>query len=238
MPSGCHSDNPLSLYHSTRDQIMAATATLGQIYNVVFVGRMFNQTLNNTLGYQITQITGSPTTQTVSDALAADIGVGAGLQAKFLACCPPSYTLVSVNIQVVAPLRLVGNRYVVSAPGTFTADATTANLAAVMTRRGDVANRKNISSFHIPYANEDPDMSNGGVSDNMFTQMLALAPLLKQNRAGGGSTILSTVIINRPKRIPPAPTPPLTIADTTPITIVTGQTTVRVMRRRTVGVGK
>lgn len=202
--------------------------TAGDVIQVNLNGTLDGQKILNTFFYGASVVSGIPSTHTFAAAVNSTLGAAGALFSKFLQCCPAAYTLVSVDIQDVAPVRYVKDTFTNGTGGTSTLDASTANLAATITRRGDLAKRTNIGSLHIPYPNLDPGVSGGFVSAAMTSNLNALAAQMVLNfvLAGGVGTIvpvlwkrpLATSVVNITQAIP--------------------RETLRTMRRRTVGVGK
>lgn len=202
-------------------------AAIGDVMLLSFSGSWHGQRVLNTFYYAITGIVGAPTNAAFQAAFDTAISAGGNLQAKFLACCPVSYTLTERWIQTVAPLRLVKTINASGSPGSSAAPSTTANLAAVITRKGGVANRHNIGSLHVPYGNADFGMANGIIGGVQKVAMDALAAQMTQVVTVGGLGTVTPVLWFKPS-----------ILNVAPIIQANTQTTVRVMRRRTVGVGK
>jgi hypothetical protein len=204
---------------------------IGQLANVNFSGTLDGQLIISTFKYKITAIPGSPPTFDVgANAFYTKLNSGGNLVQLFTSCCPPQYTLNKVNIQLVFPYpKYQTLQYANGDVGTFTQDAHTANLAAVITRRGILASRTNIGSLHIPYANEDPGMSGGLVSGAMTTAMNTLSAFMITHITDSLNIVWEPTL---------AKAVPISTSDLHQITQATPQATVRVMRRRTVGVGK
>lgn len=199
----------------------------GDVLLVSFDGTWHGQKILNTFYYGISTLIGAPTTAAYIAAFDTAINTAGNLRPRFLAACPPQYTMNNTWYQFVTPVRLRKQVYAVAAPGTFIQMSSTANLAATITRRGDVANKHNIGSLHVPTSNLDPGMASGILSvavisalNNLVTSMLAPVTV-----GAFGSAI--PILWYKPLA-----------ANATPITNATVQQTVRVMRRRTVGVGK
>lgn len=201
--------------------------SVGDKILVSFRGTMCNSQIISTFWYQISTLGSNVDYSANMSALRTSIAVANGLQAKFLACCPPEYVLLEMWLQRVDPTRYVSAKFSVVQDGTYGQHATTANLSAVITRRGDGANRKNLSSLHIPYSNEDPGITNGTVAATMLAAMDALTPLMVFSLVGTAGSTFNPIIRNGPANI-----------DSTIITQAFSQDTVRVMRRRTLRIGK
>lgn len=196
---------------------------------VSFVGTLASQKVISTFFYRVTaNPTPSPWDALYNDIHGELIAPG-GLRAEYLNCCPNNYTLQQIRLQVIAPTRLsqvfFNQTGQVGAVG-FSAAAP--NTAAVITRRGDLGNRRNISTLHVPCA-QDASIVTGGVLTVGFSATLgALATEMKnQLDPNFGAVTLKPHIYSK--------SAPGTI---TPITQTFTQDTARVMRRRTVRVGE
>lgn len=200
----------------------------GDVYEVTFRGSLDGQLILNTFHYGCSVVGGIPTPTTFAAAMDASISAAGGLASKFLACCPAAYVLNFIDYQDVAPVRYVKNTIAHGTGGTSGQDASTANLAGTVTRRGDLARRSNIGSLHVPYPNLDPGASGGLTSAALNTALNALALSMTLTLVlGGGVGTITPVLWKRPLA-----------TSVVPITQAFAQRTLRVMRRRTVGVGK
>lgn len=203
-----------------------ATQNLGDKILVTFFGELFNQRIMSTFWYGVSNLIGAPTVLAFSNALQTKISSVGGLEEAFLGCCPISYNLSQIWIQTVDPIRQVVTKYNRATGGAFAFDATTANSSAVILRRGDGANRKNISTLHVPLPNLDPGAVTGSLSGAMIAAMDALAVQVRSGLALTGTGGVFPIIRNGPG-----------VADISPITAATTQTSIRTMRRRTLGLG-
>lgn len=201
--------------------------SVGDKFLVSLRGQMCNSQIISTFWFQCSTLGTNVDYAANMNALWTALNGASGLKAKFLACCPPEYVLLEAWLQKVDPTRLVSVKVSVVADGTYGEHATTANLAAVITRRGDGAQRKDLSSLHLPYANEDPGITNGTVAANMLTAMDTLATQMVFSVTATPGSTFNPVIRNGPLS-----------TDVTLITQAFSQDTVRVMRRRTLRIGK
>lgn len=200
---------------------------VGDIILISFDGVMLNQRLNSSFRYKVGSVVGGPTNNAFAAAIEAAIIAAGNLVPKFLACCPPSYLLNFIWVQTIAPVRVQKSIFSLSNVGTFGFDASTANVATVITRRGDLANKHNVGSLHVPNANLDTNASGGTISANQLTANNTLGTQMLQAITVGALGSIFPVLWNG------GPT-----TNSTSITSTQSQLTTRVMRRRTVGVGK
>lgn len=207
----------------------APLLTVGSVMSVSMNATWHGQRVLTTYKYQCVSFTGTPTVDDAGNQLCAQLVKATDLVGNFLACCPPQYFLVELWAQLIAPQRIRKLFIPVNASGTNTSISTTANLAAVITRRGIQASRRQIGSIHVPFPNLDDATSNGTVPGPLFTLLGNLAPFLREQFEDIAGTVWQPVLL-RAKDV--------SIADAVPLSNTTVQTTVRTMRSRTVGHGK
>jgi len=209
---------------------MASVAT-GQIYLMSLVGDMDGQECINTFTYRATDA--SDPTKTVQEvaiglnaALSIPDGGGKRFDSTYLALLPSQYVWVETWIQVVSPTRYVKSVFAGGGAGTSNIDGHWANSAAVITRRGEEANRKNIGSVHICFPSEAAAVA-GKVPAGYKTDMGDFATQMRATQALAGLSVNMVPVLFHKGGTPNYSVIKSTIA----------QDTVRVMRRRTVGVG-
>lgn len=208
-------------------------AAVGDIYRVAAVGVYAGQQIMLTHHYAITQLTGPGTDATIRtmilDTIRGGVGGGNTLEGPYLACLPPQYDLSYWVAQKIAPTRLRYEVYARNTPGTHANDTETGNQAAVITLETEAAGRNQVCNKHIGPIPQDPVTQDNGLVtaayaatlDNLRTALLAGLVSV------GLGVTLEPCIYHRAN-------------PNTPSYLETGyvQTTLRVMRRRTVGFGK
>lgn len=207
---------------------MAQPTSANMLAQITFDGQLCGQLILNSFCYQLT--TRDPTKDVVDEtaALYTRVTQANGVQKRFLNVVPPSYEMNNIIIQMVAPTRLRSTKIGVGVFGLSAFDANTANTAMVVTREGDFASRKAQSSLHIPYSNLDNTNTDGTISAGLLSGLNLLAAQMILTLVGAGTSEWTPVIRNKP----------FTAINATTITGAFGQKTIRIMRRRTVGVGK
>lgn len=201
--------------------------SIGDKTLVSFRGTLFGQRIINTFWYQLSLVTGTPDETAFNNAFHSVLNAPAGCIEKFLDCMPSQYLLNEVWIQKIESFRVVANKYLHSNPGTFSQDTATANLAACITRRGAAASRHNVSSLHLVYPSLDTGALSGSISPAWGTAATAFLPFVAQSYVVGSLGTMSPIINNGPGAIA-----------VSPIVMAFLQTTLRVMRRRTLGLGE
>lgn len=207
-----------------------AFPALGQKYLVTFVGRMFGQTILNTFWYRLAVLGPETSINTLMDNINTQLMLGARLQDKFIACVPEEYAHVENWIQCIAPTRYAKKRYTVAEIGGGN-PSNQANTDGVITRRGELANRKNVSSLYVPISQIADDVHDGLlVPAGVKVQLAALAlEMLQPITTAGTPGAKLYPCIFQPKN---------NVAGTAyDITETFVQDTARVMTRRTVGRG-
>jgi len=204
---------------------MANLALLDKVL-VTFRGTLLEQRVANTFKYVVIEAPGVLVEQvTAFNALYSAMDAVNKLIQDFLVNCPDNYALNEVWFQVVSPTRFAAIKIFADQGGNSGADALTANLAAVVTRRGELANRRNISSLHVPAPTDILFINNGNLTASYQSSMLLLANELTVEYTASGYKFSPSIWGE-------------SITDPVPITQAELQPTARVMRRRTLRVGE
>lgn len=206
---------------------MAALA-IGDNVLVTLLGDLHGQTTMSTFGYVVTGLTGDQDDGTAFGQFRDELCAANKLVDKYFMCVPTEWEPRVMWIQRIRPTRLMKRVFGytnVGPVGGF--ESTTANLAAVVLRRGGLANKKNISTLHVPLATEDAAIVDGEITNE---QAVFLAELGVQMKATyitdfSGATF-SPSILNGPLA-----------SNVTPIIETFVKPEARVMRRRTKGYG-
>jgi len=198
-----------------------------------FLGTLCGQRTMNTFAYRVSRVEGANVDADVAvEALLADTQF-TDLVASFVACTPTNYTLDAIEWQYRKPngFLYAKQRIDQGTAGTRGA-ATTANIQASITRRPLIADRVGVGGIRLPISNTDVNASNG-----LITQAL--------------KDLLNVVALDMSEEILTVPVEDVFV-DWKPCTIrhVIGtgfvhtdvaeafvQDQVRVLRRRTVGLG-
>lgn len=203
---------------------------VNDLFLVTVNGLAYNQRIMLTLGYRVADAVGSHTEQEVSEALAAALAAGgtADIVTPYTECLSTATVLTDVWAQKIEPNRF--RRY--NAPAGLSgqggpSDAT--NLAAVLTLQTALSGRSQQANKHIGPIPQGPDWTTEGVLTTDFKILLAALgdALVDTVAVLTGDIVLIPCIIHGPG----APLP------STDIITYAVQDTIRVMRRRTVGLG-
>jgi len=197
-------------------------------YNYSFA----NQRYMNVLHYQKfapqTVVTDIPTELDQIKTEAARVGAGT-LSTAIHDCIPPNVDVDFVRVQEIYPSRSAVVDSGSLGAGSAINNAVTGNIAAVITKRTQFAGRDQVGAVHIPCVPPDEcadgEIDNGGA---YYASLQALAGKLIDNLVPVGTGALYRPVLFHRLTQPPTSTQVWS-------TIVQPQ--VRVMRRRTVGLG-
>lgn len=202
---------------------------IGDLLQVTFQSRLYNQVLINTFHYRIEGTGGRTSIFTIQSDLKGFIAGAGSLMESFLDASPRQLTLENIWVQRIAGARVRKSVFEVELAGTSDMDADTANVAASIERRGDFADKHNVGRLQVCIPTSSDAITQGHTTVALETKLNALAVQLLAGQTGApGTAIFAPVLVHRSG---------LAIAFNY-ITVTQTMFTVRVMRRRTVGVGK
>jgi len=212
------------------------TPTLGNVavddlFYVTFKGRLFSQRIINTFYYSVFQIAPVDVTRWSAYSKLRDALSGAGgVKEKFLACCGPQYELEAMRLQVLRPERYAYREFAEGAVGTHAGQADTANLAASIERRCELAQRHGVGRLQI--AGTPTGQENAGTWAPAYMTILnTLATEMTQDVLSPDLIGWHPSLAYNDGLVPPTWT-------SSPVIGAEAKNTIRVMRRRTVGVGE
>jgi len=201
---------------------------VGDKVEVTFEGVLCGQIIQNKFHYRVASIVGGAIDQEAAfAALDASWTLPLGLYFTYTLFLPDNWLSTKNSYQVVKPQRYIAYKYAHALTGNSTFNALTANMAAVFTKRGNLGQRDNISTTHLPLSEDSGIYTNGKLTPATQATLATLAAFFKTDQAivAGAVTVTYTPVILHPD------------GSATDITSVVVQDTVRVMRRRTVGIG-
>jgi len=208
-------------------------APVGAIFLTTFRMTFCGEQLINTYYHRVEANAGGLTINSLSDQMNTVFSAGGGLVATHNALREVACMLDRIDIQMIKPARYVQIPYVKTMPGTHTSTTgilDTPNLAAVITRRGEEANRRNVGSLHIPMPDPIGVATDGEITDATYKGHLGeLATEMLNSLQDGMSTWKFDPVLWNFKRGVGSPRIPIVGTAVHP--------TVRVMRRRAVGRG-
>jgi len=203
--------------------------SVGDIVAVSFMGTINAQRTVSTLHFRAADASGTATAtlmQNLITLVRAGGGGGNTLETTFLNCCAQNFTLDSIRAQKISTVRAKFEQQLRAVPGNVAVDCDITNVSGVITKQGALANRHNIGSMHMP-AVPNGYASAGDCSGTYLTLLNAWAAKFTDVQTVAADTVnYFPVIFN--KTIP---------ADSAFISSAFPQTSLRVMRRRTVGLG-
>lgn len=207
---------------------MATPMNVGDIVLVVTKGNMNGQACWNTFHYRLDVMAAAINDTVAIDGLHAVLDGANNLFEAICAATPDNFNLPEVVYQVVG-----GSRYAkkskapVNNSGQVGSSATTSNIQAGITRRGDIANRSNVGGIRLPAPTTAVEGSLGVWETAYMVLLSDVAEEMLQAAVANGGDQIWTPVLYGPAHAPTAKT----ITDTFP------QTEIRVIGRRTVGRG-
>lgn len=203
-------------------------ALIGAIFLTNLRWQFAGQTLRNQFHWRLEQNTNGRTIEQVYDALHATLNVAGGLYDKMVGLADSLCVLIDAGQQQIRLDRYAGKGYLLNKPGTnVNVGIDVTQLAAVLTRRAVVATRRGVSSLHIPLSADDAMIDAGVLSAVALTRVGEVGnSILGINNLGDGMNV-RPIIYHR------GATPEFNYIET-----FIAQPQVRVVRRRTVGLGE
>jgi hypothetical protein len=194
---------------------------------MTFKGTLIGQTILNTFPLTVISVTGTPEVNDCLDALEAKIAGAGDLKTAYLNAVADNYTLDEIWLQVIFATRYRKKVYTIAAGGNSGANSLTPNVAGVLTRAGDQANKHNIGAIHLPIGTDDTSIVNGKLQ---ATQKGLLNTVGTKCRGTVSTSSPAVTYAYSLFQHDPAGLPSF-------VTTTFAQETARVMRRRTVGLG-
>lgn len=207
-----------------------ADIAVGDKVLVTFVGRCYGQRIMNTFGFTVSNVSAVTDITSALQELRGGLVAAYGYVIPWLACMPTSYVLVETWIQVVGPVRYRKAVFTDNLDGIYDVPTTTANLAGVITRQAEPAGRRYQSPLHLLLPTEAAAVSQGELTPETLENYQDMCDKIVTFTGLVGGDVTFTPCIPHPLYVP-APQP------WSPIVAANPQTTARVMRRRTLGVG-
>lgn len=214
---------------------MARPVALGAILELSLVGRHAAQKTLNVLHYGISDMTGGPTVDgdLITDSLLNtywnNLGPG-GILGKYLSCISDDFTLERIRTQWIHPTRYSFTEIVPEEQiGAVVDPALPPNVSAVLGKRNESVGRHNRGSIHLP-AVPSSWVENGLLTTASLAPHQELILMLKNSlnvTVGSGTATLRPLIFNQ-----------TTPADSAGVSEMVAMPTIRIVRRRTVGVGE
>lgn len=204
---------------------------VGDIIEVTYQSTLFLQKVMTVLHYRVAATpTQQDPIQSQNDFLQRIKSGGARDKVSpYVACISNQLNVDTITAQYIAPTRIVRSSLVQNVTGSLAGSPNTANVAATLEKTTQKAGRKFRGSIHLPGIRSQ-DYASGLIQAAELTLLTALGVSLQLSiDEAAGTGLWFPVIWHRTK--------PVTTSSDDVLTIVP-KDTVRVMRRRTVGVGK
>jgi len=214
----------------SQTEVGMASPEIGDKFLITAVGRLAGQTIMNTFWYRLTNVGAFSNLLLLYDAINARWAAAGGMQEALLNAYPENLVYLDTWVQRVAPIRIMKNVYPVIEGGNQVA-ATTANIQASIEKRGELAIKQAIGANRIPISADAVNAVDGLIpAGALKTALGGLAEEIKVEITGVemGTANLRPIIyqpLNNPGFL------------NYEIVRTTVMETVRVIRRRTVGLG-
>lgn len=209
---------------------MADPIAAGDIVQVIIESRVEGQSLLNVLYFKANEAeVGSTYQESLAQLIESIVSdPNTAIVPRMTPLMGPNVTVANVQAQRVYPTRDVYRRQPTGEPGTHVDDCDATNVAAVIVKQSTVAGRGRSGTFHLGgLANTTYAL--GHMTTDAQTLMLALGDSLDDKQPG---------IVDTEQWQPGMFNPSLGAGmNFTEIGATTPRETLRVMRRRTVGVG-
>lgn len=203
-------------------------AAVGDIFLVTLRMTWLAQQMINTFYWRVATNPAQDLVNQVSNGMDLVLGGSNGLYLRHKALRSLLCSLDRVSIQRIAPSRMVPQEFVKNQAGDVVASVDTGNLAATISRRGSQAKRSDIGSVHIPLPQDPSVYALGSLTPAYLQKLTDLAAIIQANITTPSGTIMEPVIYHPgPEAVP----------NFSFVGAAFPQSTVRVMRRRTVGLG-
>lgn len=204
---------------------------LGSVIEASMRGVHFGQQTLNIFHYAVTQVsTTGDLINELDDFLTVFAGLGAGtFRTNFIACMPETYNLTEIRAQQVSLIRSRSTSIIVAGGQQgLKSPAISANISASITLQTDRGGRTQVGGKRMATGGTD-EVQNGLITPAHQVSLSAFCSnILAPINVAIGAGQYTPVIWHRGAGA--------TVSD--PITSAFPQNTARVMRRRTVGVGK
>lgn len=202
------------------------------IFLATLDGSANGQRIMLTATYRIVSITSPPFDEkSVSEDMAARLGAGGAdvLETAYLNCMPSNYTLNKISVQKIWPVRYRRYEEVSGNAGNIANVALSSNVATVLSFHSEMAGRSQVANKHIgPLATAVGWYTGGELTAGYKAVLGALRNAMLLNVTAAGWYTAAPTIYHPGDVVPKWND------------ITNGQVldTVRVMRRRTVGLGE
>lgn len=192
---------------------------------VTVVGQYLGQTTMNTYPYVANTVTGTVTVSAGLGALNTALLAGGALYQTQRECCPLNWTNSENWIQIIRPIRYRKFTFIGAGAGLFDDTALTANLQGSIERYSEETGRHEQGAVRIPIGTGPNVMTAGLLEPDQVATLEEHAEVMKFVVTAGGVTWW--------------PVTGVTAFGYTPLRIfgTSVKPTVRVIRRRTVGLG-
>jgi len=204
-----------------------ANVNVGDLMTWTLVGRVHGQRTMNTFHYRARIASSLPTQAAAAAAFDTFSKAAGGLEARLRGCTSQAFAIEERWFQIIKPARFEKIIITGSVAGNLDVAQTTQNIQASITRRGEMGNRKNVGGIRVVLGTSDDVVQNGIIEPGQVANLELLAQSMEQTVVTAGAVVTWDPLVSMPANT----------ADYVNISQCFVQTTVRVIRRRTVGLG-
>jgi len=199
---------------------------IGDIIQATIKSTVCGQTMLNVLSYRVTAVSSTTDVQVEQSQFGAQLNVANKVIDRMQNAMSNEATIQEVSCQFIRDTRWARSVVEIDIPGGIAVPCATANVAATITKRTEYAGRWAVGSFHL--GGVPNDGYDGGLLDPDYKDLVALlaAELIQPIITGAGGTY-EPVLLHAPGEH----------GGYSNLTATEVQDTLRVMRRRTVGLG-
>lgn len=198
----------------------------GSIMNITFQGFLHGQEVMTSMHYFLSSEAGEDGGNAIGEARVVVNTVGTGLYRLWLNCMSNQVIDIAQFFQWITPTRFAYQTFEAALrTGSIDEEAQIPNIAQVVTRRGELAGRHNVSNLHLPGL-PTGRVDSGFLTNAQLTELQAFVTKSCEVIPLASGAVLKACAFNR-------------AAPASSALLVQGyvQPTSREMRRRTVGLG-
>lgn len=199
----------------------------GDIMTYTISGTCFGQRWMNTFHYRARLAPSLPVQEAAFDAFNSQMIATTGLESRLRNCLSQDVTIDQRWFQIVKPARFAKYTIGGAVAGLVDASQRTVNLQAAITRRGEFGNRKNVGGIRVILPTGDDVISEGLIQPGTQAVLELLAQSMELTVVTTGAVVTWDPLVSNPA----------TAAAYIELKQAFVQPTVRVIRRRTVGLG-
>lgn len=199
----------------------------GDIMMYTISGTCHGQRWMNTFHYRARLAPSLPVQEAAFDAFDTQMKLTNGLEARLRNVLSTSVTIDQRWFQITKPARFAKYTLGGAVAGNQDVAQTTQNIQAAITRRGEMGNRKSVGGIRVILGTSDDVIQNGAIEPGQIALLELLAQSMELTVVTTGAVVTWDPLVSNPANA----------AEFINVVQCFVQPTVRVIRRRTVGLG-